>query len=148
MPYIDLPRLVLLFVSKNKLPSYITPQTVGGIPSSIQHGRRVRTRNLPLPLMIGKWGWGVLTHVAIGKHTRICLLRNHSLWIWRTAEFYVRGITGWCWVESFQTQRGCWVEILGMRGCRVETVWGSKQTAEISHFGSLQTLYITTTERA
>ena len=55
-------------------------------------------------------------HIDIEEHTWICWMRNHSLGSGRMTEFYVHGITGWCWVESFQTQRGCWVEIWGMLG--------------------------------
>ena len=95
-----------------------TPQTVmlGGIPPSIQHGRGLWARNLPLLLMIGEWGWGVLIYIDTEEHTRICLVRNHSLWSGRMTGIYVREITGWYWVESFQTQRGCWVKICGVLG--------------------------------
>ena len=99
---------------------------LGGFPPSIQHGLMLWARNLPLPLLIGEWGWGILIDVDVEKHTWICLLRKHSLWSGRMTEFYVRGTAGWCWVESFQTQRGCWGE----------TVWGSiKKTAKISKLG-------------
>ena len=47
-----------------------------------------------------------MIYTDIEEHARICLVRNYSLWSGAMTEFYVRGITGWCWVESFQTQRG------------------------------------------
>ena len=98
--------------------SNLTPQTVmlGGIPPSIQHGRKLWAKNSPLPFMIGEWFWGVLVYTDIEEYTRICLVRNHSLWSGPMTEFHVRGITGWCWMESFPTQRGCWVEIWMMLG--------------------------------
>ena len=70
---------------------------------------------------INDWlmGWGILKYIYIEVHTRICLLQNHSLWSGQTTEFYVHGITGWCWVESFQKQGPGdlgRVEILGMPG--------------------------------
>ena len=111
-----------------------TPQTVmlGGIPPSIQYGRRLWASNLPLPLMIGEWSWGVLIYVDIEKYTRICLLRNHSLWSGRMTEFYVRGITGWCWVEVSKRKGDAGWKF---GWCCVETVWGSKKTAKISKLG-------------
>ena len=51
--------------------------------------------------------WGTYTHMFD---------TNHSLWNGPMTEFYVRGMRGWRWVESFQTQRGCWVEIWGVLG--------------------------------
>ena len=57
----------------DKPHNIITPQTVmlGRIPPSIQHGCRLWARNLPLPLMIGEWGWGGFLEIDIEENTRI-----------------------------------------------------------------------------
>ena len=106
-----------------------TPQTVmlGGIPPSIQHDRRLWARNLPLPLMIGEQGWGVLISIDIEERAWICLLWNQNLWRGRMTEYDVSRIKGWCWVESFQKEGGCWVE----------TVWGSKKSTKIFKLGNV-----------
>ena len=95
---------------------------LGGIPPSIQHGRRLWARNLPLPLLMCEWGWGVLIYRDTEEHTRICLLENHSHWS-------ERADAGW---KVFKLK---WDAGWKFGGCWMETVWGSKKTAKISKSG-------------
>ena len=64
----------------------------------------LRARNEGLTLTVNDWwmGWDVLVYINAEKNIRISLLQNHRLWCGWITEFSMRGITGWCWMESFQ----------------------------------------------